>query len=290
MTTGAGRGPGAAPPVPAGTAPRHPEPPGRPGILRPADGRASVVPRRFAPSPALAPFVVNVWSVAWDLPPGEEVRQDVLTHPGANMTVEGDRATITGVTTGRFVRVLTGTGRVLGVRFTAAGVSTLVDGPPGRLTDATVPVAELLGPDAHDALVAAAAPPDLAAAADAVMALVERWHHPLAPAGAFVDEVVAAIVDDHEITRVDQVARRFGVGVRTLQRRFEHYLGVGPKWVIQRRRLHDVLGEIECGRREPWGVLAARLGFADQAHFVNAFTELVGRPPSDYEGNGTADV
>jgi AraC-like DNA-binding protein len=29
--------------------------------------------------------------------------------------------------------------------------------------------------------------------------------------------------------------------------------------------------------------LALRLGFADQAHFVHAFTEVVGQPPATYE-------
>jgi AraC-like DNA-binding protein len=86
-----------------------------------------------------------------------------------------------------------------------------------------------------------------------------------------------------DVTRVEQVARHFGVCSRTLQRRFERYLGVGPKWVIQRRRIHDALEEIEHGRATDWAALALRLGDADQAHFVHAFTELVGRPPASYE-------
>jgi AraC-like DNA-binding protein len=95
---------------------------------------------------------------------------------------------------------------------------------------------------------------------------------------------VDRIVADTGVTRVEQVARHFGVSSRTLQRRFERFLGVGPKWVIQRRRIHDALEEIEHGRATDWSALALRLGFADQAHFVHAFTELVGQPPASYEG------
>ena len=36
---------------------------------------------------------------------------------------------------------------------------------------------------------------------------------------------------------------------------------------------------IEAGGEVDWAGLAAELGFADQAHFINAFTALVGVPP-----------
>ena len=97
-----------------------------------------------------------------------------------------------------------------------------------------------------------------------------------------MDEAVARIVADPGVTRVEQVAAAVGVSTRTLQRRFERHLGVGPKWVIQRRRIHDALEAIERGEPADWSALAARLGFADQAHFVNQFTALVGRPPGRY--------
>jgi S-methylmethionine-dependent homocysteine/selenocysteine methylase len=76
--------------------------------------------------------------------------------------------------------------------------------------------------------------------------------------------------------------------VRQRQPNQLRFLGVGPKWVIQRRRIHDALAEIEHGRAMDWSALALRLGFADQAHFVHAFTELVGRPPASYEGASVA--
>jgi AraC-like DNA-binding protein len=114
-------------------------------------------------------------------------------------------------------------------------------------------------------------------------AVLRARRRPSAQGADLVDAAVDHIVAHAEVTRVVQVARHFGVSSRTLQRRFERFLGVGPKWVIQRRRIHEALDEIEHGRAMDWSALALRLGFADQAHFVHAFTELVGQPPASYE-------
>jgi AraC-like DNA-binding protein len=105
----------------------------------------------------------------------------------------------------------------------------------------------------------------------------------LADEAAFVDDAVDRIVADRSLTRVESLAAELAVSTRTLQRRFDALLGAGPKWVIQRRRMHDALAEITSGRAVDWTDLALRLGFADQAHFVNAFTAQVGRPPRAYE-------
>jgi AraC-like DNA-binding protein len=115
-------------------------------------------------------------------------------------------------------------------------------------------------------------------------AVLHQRRGPRPPGTELVDDAVDHIVAHADVTRVEQVARHFGVSSRTLQRRFERYLGVGPKWVIQRRRIHEALEAIEHGRAIDWSALALRLGFADQAHFVHAFTEVIGQPPASYEG------
>jgi AraC-like DNA-binding protein len=267
---------------------RRPVGPGLPGVLRPGDGRPAVVPRRLQPAEHLRSIIDMYWSVAWDLAPGERHCQEVLAHPCGHLTVEGESSTITGVTTGRFQRVLEGSGRVVGVRFAPGGIAALVDVSIARLTDRSTPAAELLGADAHEALVAAGSDPDLDVAVDRVEAFVDGLLRPLPAGAAFVQRVVRHIVADRRVMRVDQLTEHFEVTMRTLQRHFERYLGVGPKWVIQRRRLHDALAEIDSGRRIDWSVLAHELGFVDQAHFVHTFSDVVGQPPTAYERTGPA--
>ena len=82
--------------------------------------------------------------------------------------------------------------------------------------------------------------------------------------------------------RVDDFARAEGLSVRALQRLFSTYVGVSPKWVILRYRIHEALERAGTRTGIDWAALAAELGYADQAHLVRDFTATVGVPPTAY--------
>jgi AraC-like DNA-binding protein len=85
-----------------------------------------------------------------------------------------------------------------------------------------------------------------------------------------------------ELLTVAQVEERHGVSDRTLQRWFARYVGVGPKWVLARYRLHDVVTELDQGHAGPLADVAARHGWYDQSHFVRDFRSLTGVTPGEY--------
>jgi AraC-like DNA-binding protein len=60
-------------------------------------------------------------------------------------------------------------------------------------------------------------------------------------------------------------------------------VGVSPKWVLARYRMHDAVGELDAGYAGALADLAARYGWFDQAHFTRDFSRLVGEPPSAYQ-------
>jgi AraC-like DNA-binding protein len=94
--------------------------------------------------------------------------------------------------------------------------------------------------------------------------------------------IVATIASKPELTRVDALAERVGASVRGLQRLFAEYVGIGPKWVIRRYRLHEVTERLAQGVEVDWASLAADLGYTDQAHFVRDFKTMFGEPPTHY--------
>jgi AraC-like DNA-binding protein len=104
---------------------------------------------------------------------------------------------------------------------------------------------------------------------------------------ALVNRVVDQVMADREITRVGQVADRAGVGTRRLQRLFATYVGVGPKWVIRRARLHEAVERLDEVDEVDLGFLARELGYFDQAHFARDFRDVVGGPPTAYARAGT---
>jgi AraC-like DNA-binding protein len=83
--------------------------------------------------------------------------------------------------------------------------------------------------------------------------------------------------------RVADLAVRHHVSERTLQRLFAAYVGIGPKWVLQRYRLHDAVEQLQGQGGADWARLALELGYYDQAHFARDFRALVGRTPAQYD-------
>jgi AraC-like DNA-binding protein len=91
---------------------------------------------------------------------------------------------------------------------------------------------------------------------DALRALSPRLDVDAAHAGA----IVRAIETDHAITRVAEVSERSGIAALALQRLFRNKIGVSPKWVIQRYRLHEALERRSLGRRSIGGARLQRSG------------------------------
>jgi len=237
--------------------------------------------RRFRPDGELASFVEHFWTVEWDI--DEPVVREVLPHPSVHLVLERSRSRLVGVQTGRFTRRLEGRGRVLGVKFRPGGFRPFAGHAVSRLSDRTLPLAEALGRDAGALEELALARADPAAAFDLVQAFLHRRRPVRDETAELVGRIVGRAASDCEITRVEQLARAFDLGARALQRLFDEYVGVSPKWVIQRYRLHEAVERIAAGRAVDWATLALDLGYADQAHFIRDFRRLVGRSPAVYE-------
>src|SRR5262249_17424483 len=104
------------------------------------------------------------------------------------------------------------------------------------------------------------------------IAVVERFLRALEPSEdgpmALTTRIAARIAEDRVIPRVAQLAHEFETSQRGLQRLFREYVGVGPKWVIQRHRMLEAADRVAGGHVVDWADLALELGFTDQAHFI----------------------
>jgi AraC-like DNA-binding protein len=79
------------------------------------------------------------------------------------------------------------------------------------------------------------------------------------------------------------------LGERALQRLCGDYVGVPPKWVIRRFRLHDAASRLAKAEDVNLTHLAQELGYSDQAHFTRDFKAIVGRSPSDHRRLATSE-
>jgi AraC-like DNA-binding protein len=256
------------------------------GVLRPDTAAGFLEVRRRPPAPELAELVEFYWNPRWDLRGREPYEQQVLAHPNVHLVFEPQGPLVYGVSRKVFVRRLEGAGQVLGVKFRPGAFRPFAGGPVAALADRAVPAAVVFGPEVERVGREILAQDDLAA----MGALADRFllrRLPAAPADPRIAEVAAlveAITASPRLLRVDELARGLEVSVRRLQRLFAEYVGVSPKWVLCRARLHEAAARADEGARIDWAALAADLGYADQAHLTRDFTAAVGAPPGRYAG------
>ncbi len=267
------------------------------GVLRPEEFARHVTLERDPAGGPAAHWAENHWSLSWDLPHGRWFASEVLPHPTCSLTVErgshprpdlppGESVVITGVCTRRFEVDVRGWGRVLGVKFRPGGLAALTGVSASAWTDRTVAAAAVLPAE----LCATLADPDLQASPERWRAAVESGLAGIRPEpDPRYDRVLAVVGDmlrDPDLLSVSQVCERHDVSARSLQRLFDRYVGLSPRWVLARYRLHDALSEIDGGYAGSLTDLAHRHGWYDQAHFTRDFTALVGVPPGSYRRRG----
>ncbi|MFC3576981.1 DUF6597 domain-containing transcriptional factor [Streptomyces yaanensis] len=253
------------------------------GIVDAAELFSRVTFRRLEPAEPLRRYLEHYWLIDWDLP--EPYASHVVPHPAVNVVFQqhGDQAPwgeVAGICLELFTQKLEGRGRVCGIKFRPGGFRPFAPGRP--VTDWTgrrVLLPEVFPDTDPAAPLAPDAERDRVAALDAFLLNLDPRPDPQADlAVALVDRIRT----DRTIRRVADFARAEGMTVRVMQRLFAAYVGIGPKWVILRYRIHEALERAETERQVDWAGLAADLGYADQAHLVRDFTATVGVPPTAY--------
>ena len=238
---------------------------------------------RYHASPDLDPYVEHYWLVEWDLIGQAPELAETLPHPNVHMIFERDgRSRISGPARAKFSRLLKDKGGVFAVKFTPAGFYPFVRVTVSRFSDTTTPIHEVFGAEGDDL--------DRAVLAESTdlsrIGLIEDFLRARRPEPdetvRLINEIVYSVAKDRGILKVEDLVDRYGLNKRTLQRLFARYVGVSPKWVIQRYRLHEAAEQLGAGTPLSQANLALSLGYSDQAHFVRDFRALVGVSPAAY--------
>jgi AraC-like DNA-binding protein len=265
------------------------------GIIDPWLMRQRVQLTRYPAGPVLDGLVDRFWAVRWDLPPGTVHRQQVLTHPGANVSVGHANAApgqcepgpvearLYGVARSLSTRVLAGRGWAVAALTWPGGLGAFISGSAAELTDRVVPLGQALGTDEVVLLRQVTAEPDEAARVALLAAALEQAVDPERREPALsVAEVARLAESDRTVRRLGDLCERSGLGQRTLQRMFLQYAGVSPTWVIRRYRLLEAAETVREGKPVSWAEIAAALGYADQAHLTRDFRAAIGQTPAAY--------
>ena len=258
---------------------------------------ASVAPNvgvheRWLPCSKLLPSVAHFWWVQWAL--DKPMVVSTLPHPSAHLvfdfTYVGDQptqieATFGGVSTKRFTRTLMGHGAVLGVKFRPA-MFWCWPKSMSLLTEKVHPIETLFGNE-HEALNKQLLQSHVLDNKISTIEqfLLERLTN-VSAERIQIRDLVEKMSTDSTITQVQQLTDLMGRDIRWLQRVFQRYVGVSPKWVIQRFRMHEAAERLKAGAFVSLASLAQELGYCDQPHFVKDFRSVVGKSPSEFLRTG----
>ena len=241
---------------------------------------------RWEPSEATGRFVEHFWSVSWDLRGQEPLANTVITFPSLHITHEWGsdsprhgfslpNTLVHGVVERVFRTTIGERGTVVGARFRTGGFTARFGRDAAALTGRVEPVDDdLFGAPIHleDNI-------ESAAGLDAAIAVGTGE---IDPTYAALTALVDRMRDDDRLHRVEQVMQLSPWSARTTQRVFQRYVGVPVKWVLCRYRLQQAALEIESHPGVDFADLAVRLGWYDQAHFINDFRSMLGSTPGEY--------
>ena len=268
------------------TARIHAEPRSK-GLLTPQRTDPAFAPpvtiARYAAVGRAGLFVRHYWLPRWELPPSGSIRQEVLEYPTANLVIEPQAAALYRAQHGAGSRTLEGSGWAFGVLLNP-GVARGWAGVSVRSLPSATPLDRLVAPGTPQLTRTVR---DRMSGGDDEGAIesFESWLDGLPEPdedARLVGRIVAEAESDRTLLRVEELADRFGLGVRHLQRLVAGHIGFGPKWLIQRYRLQEAAAALRSEDPPSLATLAADLGYADQAHFSREFRAVIGATPGAY--------
>jgi AraC-like DNA-binding protein len=238
---------------------------------------------RRCPADDLAFWIAHFWMIRWDLRGCEPYVAESLPHPNVHVIFETAGSVVAGVQTRMFSRVLEGQSQVFGIKFKPGGFRPFLKFATSKLADRVVAAESILGKDVNaleSILLSSGEENEKVEAANAFFRA--RMPKPDAVIEA-VGRIVERILEERDIKTVDDLVDRTGIGKRSLQRMFNEYVGVSPKWVIRRYRLHELVERFNSNDEPRWADLALELGYFDQAHLINDFRSITGYSPTEYQ-------
>jgi len=253
------------------------------GILRHDLPAGKMRHSRKRPAADLAAWIAHYWMISWDLRGCAPQHVESLPHPNIHLIFESCTPVVSGVQTKKFSRVLKGQSKVFGIKFKPGAFRPFFGAPVSKIADRTIPATRVFGKELlalAEVVFSDRSEETRAAAANAFF--LQRMPQPdktLDLAGQLVER----ILQDVEIRLVDDLVRVSSINKRSLQRIFNEYVGVSPKWVIRRYRLHELIEKFNSGAPVDLPQLALDLGYFDQAHLINDFKSVVGYSPTQYQ-------
>jgi AraC-like DNA-binding protein len=244
--------------------------------------------REIAPSPRLRPFIHTFWILEHD---GQEFAPQRVVPDGHSELIlnwgqpfeafrEGawqrqPQCFLAGQIDGPLLLRPAGPSKMLGVGFQPHGAASVFAQPMHELSGRFTPIEDLSRELSSNLNHALESPTPIAA----VEAALFSAQNSSRSGDVLIAEAVRRIRDAKGASDLALLARKLGLSIRQLERRFQAAVGLTPKLFCRIQRFNNVFGLIgqpSC----TWVDTAIACGYYDQAHLIRDCKELSGSTPS----------
>ncbi|WMT38835.1 helix-turn-helix domain-containing protein [Paenibacillus sp. D2_2] len=253
------------------------------GVLNLQRGEQRFNLSRYPAAEALSYFVKHYWIVSWESRDEEPFMQHVVPNPCVNLVIEPGKTLIYAPSTQKFTYPIYGQGLVFGIKFKPGGFYPFLQHSVSSLLNHPLEVSAILdmnGPELEHTILNLG---------DEQHSMVKAMNELLLSKLPSQDEqvlqinqIIDFISGDRDVSKVDVVCDHFQIHIRKLQRLFDQYVGICPKWVIRLYRLQNAAEMMDRQAPIDLSQLAMELGYHDQSHFIKDFKAVVGCTPDEY--------
>jgi AraC-like DNA-binding protein len=262
-----------------------------PGIIDADDFNKHFQLHCYKPTPDLEPFVEHIWvqRQRQPFPPLPKPPIEILSGPNIYLFFTKQTAFIHSITRHAFEYDAFASPVIAGVKFRPGGFYPFLHMPVSEL-DTNMPAITSIFPGATKTFRKAL----LNQSDEIIVSGLETLLQSRQPEGnkslELVTKILCALDTDPSLRTVGSIARAFHISERSLQLLFRTHVGVGLKWVINRKRLLETIGQVKERSRSSQAEVAAELGYNSQSHFTREFKNTTGQLPSRYLKSGKTSI
>ncbi len=252
-----------------------------------------------APAAAAAAVVERIWgleipssALAQPAPVLPDGHVELLVHIGtpfrqldvAGRVLQQARVLVAGQMTTALRLIATPGGCVVGARLRRWAAAMVTGVPQSDIAGGVEELAAVNPVLARRLMEHVGGQPSLDAAMAALEQVLIAWLLDGRGSGPIPSAALIGAMEQMEasagLVRVETIASRVGVSTRQLERMFAHHVGLSPKQLLRVTRFQQVLTALQAPHGSRWPDLAVRLGYYDQAHFINDFRAITGETPA----------
>lgn len=251
-------------------------------------------PIHFLPPAVLAPYI-SFYGI-WDMPEGfsDPYVSPPLGLCGCMLTLEGKSNArvngklfmehsfcVTGQVTGPVSGSITGKMKQLLVFVLPCGLYQLFGIDMSKLTNTSMPLAELVGQDEEEALIRRL---KAAASNEEMIAITNGFFIAQQPIFEIAPKIKHAIDYIHRKkgnVSVKDIERNCYITPRSLERHFNLYIGLSPSEYIKIFRFKCLMNYIRENPGITWDKLSEQNGYYDQSHITRYFARYLNIKPNE---------